>query len=228
MRTMSKAISFKSNPLLANYIDSKGLVNYKKIKEEKWFWEQINYLQNIQVEKLSDNELFAFWLNTYNLLTIKGVLDILEKNPNWKGNTSLLGKLKFFILKKHKVADKKLTLNYIEHKIIRKQFRDPRIHFAINCGSTSCPFLPTKIIQPDKLEKTLDGLTSFFINSGNIQFDHNKKILFVSKIFKWYRKDFKRVGGIKHFISIYLKAKIKDIQDYKIKFLKYDWSLNNQ
>ncbi|NHK30698.1 MAG: DUF547 domain-containing protein [Asgard group archaeon] len=218
----------KSNPLLKNYINTQGFVDYNLIKNNEWFWEQITCIEKINLENLTKEEQFAFWLNTYNILIIRGVLYELEKNSDWKGNISLISKLRFFILRKYAVGGKKISLNFIEHKILRKRFRDPRIHFVINCGSISCPFLPNKLIKSENLDKTLKGLTSFFINSGNIVIDSDNKLLVISKIFKWYKKNFNEFGGVRKFINNYLKIKIQNIEDYSIRYEKYDWRLNNQ
>ncbi|MHA1155648.1 MAG: DUF547 domain-containing protein, partial [Candidatus Heimdallarchaeota archaeon] len=142
---------------------------------------------------------------------------------------SLVSKLRFFILRKHKVAKGKYNLNSIEHKKIRKDFNDPRIHFAINCGSASCPYLPNQLFTSGNLEKTLDGLTKFFINSNaNVCYDEKLNLLFLNKIFSWYSKDFKSEGGIKKFIAKYWKGPIDKLENSKIYFKKYNWKLNAQ
>ena len=217
-----------SNPIIAKWINQQGKVDYSSLKKDQWFWEQIFALENAGLSKYSHNEKLAFWLNTYNLLTIKGVLSELEKNPKWKGNVTSLAKLRFFIFRKFLVAGKKLSLNYIENSIIRRRFRDPRIHFALNCGSTSCPFLPNKLFQAKTLDKYLDNLAKFFINSGNVRIDKESKSVYLSRIFKWYKKDFAPVGGLQQFINKFWKKEVIDFTKFKIKFEDYDWSLNTQ
>lgn len=219
---MNKFDQPKSNPLLKNYVNSLGLVDYDIIRKDDWFWKQITCIEKINIKNLTRDEQLAFWLNTYNILTIKGVLQELDRNYKWKGNISLLTKFRFFILRKHLVARKNISLNLIEHKILRKKFSDPRIHFAINCGSISCPYLPNKLIESNSLDKTLDGLTSFFINSGNVVRNNQNKILVISKIFKWYKENFKGFGGVRKFINNYLKVKIQYIENYSIKYEKYE------
>jgi len=156
------------------------------------------------------------------------VLIELKKNPNWKGNISLLSKFRFFILRKFMVAGKKRSLNFIEHGILRKKFRDPRIHFAINCGSASCPYLPNQLFSVKTLERTLDKLTSFFINSGNVRISNDGNVLFLSKIFKWYKKDFDNTGGLEQFINKSWKKEPLNFSKLEIKYDDYDWQLNNQ
>lgn len=217
-----------SNPVISKWINHKGKVDYSLLKKDQWFWEQIFALENADLRKYTRNEKLAFWLNTYNLLTIKGVLIELDKNPKWKGNVTVLAKLRFFILRKFLVAGKKLSLNYIENNIIRRRFKDPRVHFALNCGSASCPFLPNKLFQAESLDKYLDNLTKFFINSGNVRIDEETRTVYLSRIFKWYKRDFVVVGGLEQFINKYWKKNVIDFTKYLIKFEDYDWSLNKQ
>ncbi len=225
---MNRKDPLKSIQSLKKWVDSNGRVDYQSIKNDAWFQEQITTIKNADISNYSYNEEFAFWLNTYNLLTIEGVRIELKRKSNWKGNLTLLSKFKFFILRKFKVGKRKLSLNYIEHKILRKKFKDPRIHFVINCGSVSCPFLPNQLISPDKIDKTLDGLTSFFINSGNVIFDNQTNELLISKIFKWYKRDFNRNGGVLQFILRYWKKETFSTDIEKIKYAKYNWNLNSQ
>ena len=217
-----------SNPVISKWINQHGKVDYSLLKNDQWFWEQISALENANLSKYSRNEKLAFWLNTYNLLTIKGVLIELEKNPKWKGNVTSLAKLRFFIFREFHVAGKKVSLNYIENSIIRRRFKDPRVHFALNCGSASCPFLPNKLFQAESLDKYLDNLTKFFINSGNVRIDEETKTVYLSRIFKWYKRDFAVAGGLEQFINKYWKKDVIDFTKYLIKFEDYDWSLNKQ
>ncbi|MBD3192594.1 MAG: DUF547 domain-containing protein [Candidatus Heimdallarchaeota archaeon] len=226
---MIKKVKSLINPSLSHWIDKNGRVDYQSLKEDKWFWKQIDKIETMDLTDKTEKERFAFWLNAYNFLTIKGVLDKLEKKPNWNGNTSFIGRILFFYFKRFKVANRKMSLYRLENKILRKRFRDPRIHFVINCGSSSCPFLPGNMFEANSLDETLDGLTSFFINSQtNVYLDEKDAILYLNKIFKWYKKDFKKEGGIIEFIKKYWKGPKEKLDNVKIKYKKYDWSLNNQ
>jgi len=220
--------NLSANPIMKKWIDENGLVDYQKIKTSEWFWDQVKIIETINLAELSKNEEFAFWLNAYNLLTVLGVLHKQENKPDWTGNITLFSKLRFFFLTKHKVAGKKLSLNYIEHKILRKKFKDPRIHFVINCGSKSCPYLPGNIVQSETLDKTLNGLASFFINSGNVQYNKSRNILTLSRIFKWYKRDFAQVGGVLNFVAKYWKGEKIVSNELKLKYEKYDWTLNSK
>jgi hypothetical protein len=116
---------------------------------------------------------------------------------------------------------------------LRKRFKDPRIHFAINCASKSCPNLPNRLFTAENLDKYLDSLTISFINdTDHVFLDSKKDILYLNPIFKWYAKDFETKGGVKRFIQFYLKDVGKTISESfkraKIEYLTYDWSINAQ
>jgi len=202
---MSSKTYFENLNALKPYIDSNGLVDYDKMKNDKWLVDQVLRLKTTDLQSMNNNEELAFWLNSYNILTIKGVCMELERNTNWKGNVSLFNKIRFFYLRRFNVGGKKINLRNLENKILRKRFKDPRIHFAINCASKSCPILPNRLFTAETLEKYLDSLTISFINDKDHVFlDTEKDILYLNPIFNWYEKDFELQGGVKRFILSYL------------------------
>lgn len=230
---MSPPTHFDNLTALKPYIDSNGLVNYEKLKNDIWLIEQFQRLKSADLQDMTYNEEFAFWLNVYNILTIKGVYMELERNPDWKGNISFLSKVRFFFLRRFNVGGKKINLRNLENKILRKRFKDPRIHFAINCASKSCPNLPNRLFTAENLNKYLDSLTIGFINdTDHVFLDSEKDILYLNPIFKWYEKDFDAQGGVKNFILYFLKDVGKTIPESvkraKIEYFTYDWSINTQ
>ncbi|MFW9905417.1 MAG: DUF547 domain-containing protein [Candidatus Thorarchaeota archaeon] len=230
---MSPTTHFNNLNVLKSYIDSSGLVNYEKLENDKWLMEQIQHLITVDLQDMTHNEEVAFWLNAYNILTIKGVYMELERNPNWKGNISFFSKLRFFFLRRFNIGGKKISLHNLENKILRKRFKDPRIHFAINCASKSCPNLPKRLFTAETLDNYLDFLTISFINdTDHVFLDSEKDILHLNPIFKWYTKDFETQGGVKKFILYYLKDVGKTITESikraKIEYFTYDWSINAQ
>ena len=119
-----------------------------------------------------------------------------------------------------------ISPNYIEHKILRKM-NDPRIHFVINCGSKSCPPLGNRILIGKDLNRQLENKTFAFVNNkDNVLIDSDNRIIYLSQIFKWYKKDF---DNLIEFIVKYLNADIDydSMKNYKIKYHKYDWSSNH-
>ena len=200
----------------------KGRVDYEKLKNDPSIPKLVNYIETTDISEFSIKEQFAFWLNAYNIITLKSVLNRLKRNNLWKGNLNLLSKIKFFVLEKHLIAGKKITLYNLENKILRKQFKDPRIHFAINCASVSCPVLPGKLFVVDDLDDTLNELTVQFINSENVRVDG--ETLHVSKIFAMYKKDFS--PSVHEFIIKYHQDDLSPIRH--IQYMKYNWKINSQ
>ena len=203
---------------LQKYVDEKGNVNYSKwLKEGKK--ELDTYLKNLQSfapkKNWSKNEILAYWINTYNAFTVqlilnnyplKSIKDI--KNP-WGHNI-------FFN------ENKNYSLGDIEHKILRKM-GEPRIHFAINCASASCPKLNNKPYTADNIEIELERATRDFLNDTNKnEISENK--LGLSKIFLWFEEDFGNREEKLQFINKYTKIAISN--KAKISYLSYDWSLN--
>lgn len=138
------------------------------------------------------------------------------------GNVTFLERLRFFKLTKITVGRKKTDLYSLENDVIRK-FGDPRIHFAINCSSMSCPPLPTYLFTASQLNEQFEEQTRRFINHGGVRFNRKPFGLFlknampenlntveVSSIFKWYAADFKAssFGSIKAFINYYLEVSL--------------------
>jgi hypothetical protein len=121
-----------------------------------------------------------------------------------------------------------LTLDQIEHDILRKQFKDPRVHFAVNCASKGCPPLQGEPFVGEHLDDQLNRAAAAFIN--NPRFNRLEgDTLWVSKIFDWFKEDFNRdiVGTFIRYAKPPLRAKLEGRRDrIKIRYLDYDWSLN--
>ena len=214
---------------LGRYLDESHNVDYERIKNDSWFLNKIEEFETMDVSALSHDDEFAFWLNAYNLFTIKAVLKVLDKKNQWKGNLTTISRLRFFVLGKHKIAGRKMSLSTLESKIIRAKFKDPRIHFAINCGSASCPVLYDRLFHGENLNELLESVSSNFVNNPTqVKFDESSKILSLNPIFKWYKNDFKNwAGGIVPFIKRYWKGPIEQLDHVKIKYFQYDWAINS-
>ena len=217
--------------VLQKYVNSQGRVDYAALKSNPGTFE--SYLNLLAVNAPSDNATFqaglAFWINAYNALTIKGVLDHYP--------TTSVRKIKlfggFFSRIKFQVGGRSYTLDNIEHDIIRYEFGDPRIHFALVCASLGCPILENRAFVPETLEKRLDNATANFINNPEkIRLDRENGVLHLSQIFEWYAEDFEDThGSVINFISEYLPeadAAFLKKEEVQIQYFKYDWSLNAQ
>ena len=217
--------------VLQGYVDSQGRVDYARLKSNPGTLE--SYLDLLAVNAPNDNATFqtglAFWINAYNALTIKGVLDHYPTTSVRK--VKLFGG--FFSRIKFQVGGRSYTLDNIEHDIIRYEFGDSRIHFALVCASLGCPILEKRAFVPETLEKRLDNATANFINNPEkVRLDRENSVLHLSQIFEWYAEDFEDThGSVINFISEYLPeadAAFLKKEEVQIQYLKYDWSLNTQ
>ena len=223
--------------LLARFVNDEGLVDYDSLREDpsllKLFVQFISAVSpHSHPEQFpSDDHAKAYWINAYNALTIWRVIrKVIQQSVRGYD----FG-LKFFVITKQVVGGKRLTLNEIENRILRQEFKDPRIHFAINCASASCPLLSSRLFDGEHLEIQLETAAVRFINdTNNVSIDPIKKIVLVSRIFKWFARDF---GGstekVIQFIATYhpgLKANLEqqDNTRWKLRYRKYNWSLNKQ
>lgn len=209
-------------------------VNYSKLvknpKELSDYLNELSSLSDEEFKSFSNEQQLAFLINAYNAFTLKLVIDnypirslkdleTLFKSP-WKKV--------FFTL-----FGEKRNLDEIEHDIIRKEFNEPRIHFALVCAANSCPPLAKEAYQANKLNEQLDQRTLNFINDKKRnRLSIQKKRLYLSKIFQWYEKDFLKDGGsIQGFIRTYIddtfEREALDREDFSIRFERYDWSLND-
>jgi len=212
--------------LLQKYVTN-GEVSYQGFKKEEASLDRyLGELEKTDTGRLSRNEQLAFYINAYNGWTIKL---ILSKYPNIK-SIKELGSLFATPWKKKicRIDGKLLSLDDIEHGIIRPRFQDPRIHFAVNCAAKGCPPLLSEPYQGSEIDRQLEGVVRAFINDpARNRLEGN--ILYVSKIFDWYGEDFKE--GVIGFFLKYGEGDLKkDLTSRKdrvrIEYLDYDWSLN--
>lgn len=222
--------------VLSKYVKN-GLVDYKGLTQEKNLDKYLKQLSATNPDKLTRNEKLAIWINAYNAFTLQIVRDnypiesITDLNTGGKIIGYLLGKTvwdKEFIT----INNKKYSLNYIEHKILRKM-NEPRIHFAIVCASISCPELLNEAFEADKIELQLDNQTRKFLNDkSRNHYDLNNRKAFISEIFNWFGEDFGETDeNILEFIAKYLNEDISiDIKSntskWEISFNDYNWNLN--
>lgn len=205
------------NGLLKKHVDEHGNVDYKKFKKDIPTLDE--YLKNMSLHEpsanWSKNEKLAYYINLYNAATVKLILDHYPI-PSIKNITNPWSK------KRVTIGNKKWSLGDIEHKILRKM-DEPRIHFAINCASYSCPKLSNQAYTPDSMEIQLQEATLSFINDTTKNKISAEKIK-LSKIFKWYTRDFTNNNSLLDYISTASKKNIP--QNLEVTYLEYNWSLN--
>jgi len=214
--------------LLKKYV-IKGKVHYAGLKaEEAKLNQYLKVLEKVNPDSLSRDEQFAFYTNVYNAWTIKL---ILTKYPDIKSIREL-GFLNSGPWKKKvvRLQGQMISLDHLEHDILRSGFKDPRVHFAINCASKSCPPLRSEPYRADVLNQQLDDATRSFINNPK-SYRLEEQDLYVSRIFKWFSEDFNEdaLGFFLQYANGELKGNLTTKPEkINVKYLEYDWSLNGK
>lgn len=215
--------------LTKKYVDNKGFVNYLGFKKDRAEFDK--YLKTLSDSKPSDkwsrNEQMAFWINAYNAFTV----DLILQHYPVKSIKDIGAAIKIpFVntpwdIKFIRIGGNKYDLNNLEHGILRKKFDDPRIHFAVNCASYSCPALRNEAYTAAKLDVQLDDAGRDFLNDktkNKVSADNPK----LSKLFSWYKGDFTKKSSLITFLNKYSAIKINEKAD--IDNMNYDWTLNEQ
>ncbi len=229
--------------VLRSYVNADGLVNYSALQTNaqplKDFVAQLGEVSPSRYESWSEPDQIAFLINVYNAITLQS---IINQQPLKGSIKDIFGVWNF---NKHSVMGKSITLDTIEHGILRKDFQEPRIHAALVCAAMSCPPLRQEPYIGEKLNAQLAGQVRQWIASPHgLKIDRAQNQVAISAIFKWFGEDWqakynssdKFTGSDKeraalNFISGYVS---QDDQaylskgDYKLSYLDYDWSLNRQ
>jgi hypothetical protein len=212
--------------LLAKYVQN-GVVDYAGFQSDE---EKLDlYLKELAAhdpEDLTRDARFAFYVNVYNAWTVKLILTAYPDIKSIKelGNIFKTAWEKPIV----QLANGTFTLDDIEHGILRPRFKDPRIHFVVNCASISCPPLRSEPYTAERLEAQLEDATRRFLNHpDNHRLDGTD--FYVSRLFKWYGEDFDNdaIGFYLKYADEDLKARLQAAgQSLDVKYLKYDWGLN--
>lgn len=213
--------------LLHQYVTEEGQVNYDGFIEDSiQFNQYLALLENNHPnpKHWNEQERLAYWLNVYNAFTVKIVIDHypvdgIKDIKNGIPFVNTVWDIKFI-----NIEGANYDLNNIEHGIMRKKFEEPRIHFAANCASVSCPRLRNEAYTAEKLDAQLEDQANYFLrNPVKNKITTNK--LKLSKIFKWYGGDFKKkYGNVRGFLKKYAPAHEGGAD---IDYLDYDWNLND-
>lgn len=243
--------------LLKRYVEN-ARVDYRGfIKSKDEFEGYLSSLGSVDEREYgtwTESEKLAFWINAYNAFTIKAIIDHypIKRSFTLRGfyapSNSILqikgvwNKLRF------RAVGKMVTLEEIEHEILRKEFNEPRIHAAINCASVGCPDLRDEAYTAAGLDGQLTQASINFINNPEkgLRIDKEKGKAEFSKIFKWFGEDFIQSYGearkfdgrnakenaVLNFALVYAdtddKREFLKTNDFKIGYLGYDWHLNEQ
>ena len=216
--------------LLQTYVNEQGMVNYIGLQKERAKLKlYLSMLENnAPQEHWTRNQKLTYWINAYNAYTlelilryypVKSIKDIgsIIKIPL----VSTAWDIKFI-----NIGGKEYDLNDLEHKIIRKEFDEPRIHFALVCAAVSCPKLQDRAYMPDKLNEQLTKAGKEFIANPERNEFKSTKLIRLSKLFNWYRDDFNNDGSLIEYINQYTDIQLD--KNARIDWMDYDWSLNEQ
>ena len=213
--------------LVKKHVSKNGMVDYQGfLKDKKQLQVYLDKLSaNRPTSKWSKNEKMAFWINAYNAFTVKLILDHypIKSIKDIKRGIPFVNSvwdIAFIPMGKDKI-----DLNYIEHTILRKEFKDPRIHAAINCASFSCPLLRNEAYYASRLDEQLNDAMRKFVNDPQRN-QLDKSNIKISKIFSWFAGDFKLNGlSVVDYLNKYAKKRVQE--NARIDFLEYQWELND-
>ncbi len=233
-----------------------GRVDYASLKANPdtlmSFLRQLGNVDAKKFETWRGNDRKAFWINAYNAITIAGIVRHYPIKPG-----GVLDRLRFpassirqisgfWDTEFSPVMGRRITLNEIEHKILREQFKDPRIHFAIVCASVGCPILQSEAYVGENLDRQLDEAARTFVNDpAKVRLDQKDSRLYLSSIFAWYKDDFvpskhangglgayesNTRGALELVVRLLPEDQAAFIRSHhpKIEYLSYDWSLNDR
>ncbi len=242
--TSAKPFNYQSYAsILKEYVNRQGLVDYEKLNRNRQqldqFNEAIGAVTSSQYNSWTENEKIAFLINAYNAFTLAGIID----NYPTKSIRNIPG---IWRIRRFDFVGEKVTLDHIEHQILRQEFNQPGIHVALVCAAKSCPLLRREAYRGDKLISQLDDQARKFVaNSQNFRIDRQENTVYLSSIFKWFGEDFEKSYGknqqlqglsqkeksVVNYISQYVDDEAKkflETGEYQVKYLDYDWSLNVQ
>jgi hypothetical protein len=213
--------------LLQQHVSVAGKVDYQGFIEDST---RLNdYLDLLSSKHPNDKfwtreERLAYWINVYNAFTVKLIVDHypVQSIKDIKNGIPFVNSV--WDIKFIQIEGETYDLNNIEHGIIRARFDDPRIHFAINCASVSCPNLSRRAYVAEQLDEQLDAAARAFLSdqSKNQLSEGQVKL---SKIFLWYGMDFKKDGkSVVEYIEQFTSSPID--KGAKVEYMDYDWSLN--
>jgi hypothetical protein len=209
--------------LLGRFVDDSGRVNYSGWKADPdavaALHAYLKALGRADIDAPATRPVtLAFWINAYNALTLAGVLHV-HPTRTVRDHTGVVFGFNLWKNLRLHIGGKELSLSDIEHGILRT-LGDPRVHFAIVCGANGCPVLSRKAYTASEIDGQLDaGGRAFLSRPDAVQFDPERRVLRVSKLFKWYADDLGEELAV-------VKRSFGD--DLQVEYLPYDWGLNEQ
>lgn len=216
--TQNKADFFiKADSFFKSHVKN-GRVDYKNIKENPGTLNELLELaQGISIDMRDANEYEAFWINGYNLSVIKVIIE----NYPLKSPLDISG---FYDVTKYNIGGESITLNDIEHQLLRKNFsKDPRFHFVLVCGGLDCPPIIDEAYIPNRLNAQLNSQTKKALNDSNF-IQIKDTVVGIPQMFEWYKSDFEYNGKVIDFINRYRNEKLPISSE--LVYHPHDWNLN--
>lgn len=223
--------AFLDRYLLVDDPSGVNLVRYESVSvvDRRALQAYLDYLQGVAISGYNRNEQFAYWVNLYNAATIELILEHYPvesiRDINISPGLFASGPWDAEILEVEGTA---LTLNDVEHRILRPLWEDPRIHYAVNCASYSCPNLAPAPYTAANFDSLLDEMASAYVNHPRgVEFDGGR--LYLSSIYNWYQEDFgdSLDGVIKHLLEFAQGETARRLREHSggARY-RYDWDLN--
>jgi hypothetical protein len=207
-------------------------VDYKALKaspeELNRYLAQLAAVGKSEFKQWNEKQQLAFLINAYNASTLKLITDHYPVKSIKDIGSFLNGPWDQPVVK---LFGQTITLNTLEHGILRKDYSEPRIHFALVCAAKGCPPLRSEAYLGARLDEQLDDQAkSFLAASSKNRVDAQNHVVYLSPIFKWYGEDFvKKAGSVLNFLQNYFPERdARELRqgEFKIKYTDYDWSLN--
>lgn len=213
-----------------------GLVDYDAFARSEAFSHYLQGLANARIEGLPRDERLAFWINVYNAYTIRQI-NAHEERESIRNINRTLGLLPLkgpWSERMVHAAGRSLTLDEVEHEIIRREFDEPRVHFALVCAALGCPPLRSEAYTGTLLDEQLEDQARRFIRGspGKNRIDLETRTVWVSPIFLWYDDDF---GGSRESLGRFLASYWPEGEErsllesgrFRLRETDYDWTLNS-
>lgn len=219
------------NRILASYYDPARGMDYKnlKAKDAKALQTLRQQLGRVNVASLNPKQQLAYWMNVYNVNVVSTVVEKYPVESIRDISTDPLIRLNVFKKERVPFGKELLSLDDVEHKKIREQFKDARIHFAVNCAAKSCPPIRTEAYVGARVDAQLDDQVRRFLTGpygARFQRDGDELTVKLTKIMDWYGDDFdKWTGGRVNFIRKYVT--VPAAKEVEIEYDDYDWALND-
>ena len=210
-----------------------ALVNYAALKanpeELNRYLDQVAAVPERDFQRWTEMQQIAFLLNAYNAHTLRLIIDHYPVTSIKKIGGLFSGPWNLEIVR---LFGQTTMLGYVEHQMLRKHYREPRIHFAMVCAALGCPSLRAEAYRADRLDEQLDDQArQFLAATPKNRIDASARVVHLSPIFKWFSDDFeKQSGSVLKFIQPYLPEPARAAVargGFKISYTDYDWTLND-